>query len=250
MLKKILFSTTCLITSSIYAETPKEIKGTWFIDRELTEQALMNKPGVTEQDKKNIPNILRHMLKSSFEFTDDKLITSMGSMTKSSKILYQNKENDIYHFSTLMRGKEATLKISLNSDGKLNIKSSASDNMDDYLLKRLTPEEMNAHKNSLKKEAERIKLVDALNKFKSVAGEIGYTYASGSGIKKSLNEINPSPSYAKCSFTGKAYEYMGATLDQSKIPDDADIEILKSTLPDGSYFIAKLNGKVEHIIKK
>ena len=250
MLKKFLFTTTCLIASSVFAETPKEIKGTWFVDKVLTEEALMNKPGITEQDKKHIPNILKHMQKSSFEFTDDQLIITMGSRTKSSKIQYQNKESDIYTFSAFMRGKEGTVKVTINSNDKLNMKSSASDNMDEYLFKRFTPEEMKSHQEFLSKEAERIKIFTALNNFKSVAGDIGYNYASGAGIKKSLKEINPSPTYAKCSVTGNIYDYMGATIDQSKIPDNGDIEILKSTLPDGSYFIAKLNGKVEHIVKK
>jgi hypothetical protein len=247
MLKKFLFTTTCLIASSVFAETPKEIKGTWHINQEATKTALMKSASIPKDEKKYIPMMLKFMKNTSLEFTNDQLIINRDQESKKkSDLKYKSKQNGTYTFSTKVNEEEITLTVNLDTNQNLNVKSSSSPEMDEYLWKKLSLQDIE----NRKKEAQIAKIKMAAQDFETAAFEICFFYNSGKDFPKTLAEVNPSPSFGTCSITGKKYEYLAGAIDTANIEDESNTVILKSVFPDGSYYVATLDGKTNHIEKK
>ncbi|MBW2664449.1 MAG: hypothetical protein JRD93_21350 [Deltaproteobacteria bacterium] len=124
----------------VLAEMPKSLQGTWIIDAEATETYIKTSPKWKAEDAKYLPTIMKRMSQVVYEFDDDSITVSMRGKKQPLQVALKQSEKKSYIFEGNVGDKVFTLTVSITDEGNLNIRSSATDDMDYYLWKRGQPD--------------------------------------------------------------------------------------------------------------
>lgn len=131
-------------TTTTQAEMPEALKGSWIFDADATEAYMQTSPNWKAEDEKYLPTILKRMSQAAYEFTDDAFIVSMRGKTQALNVTLTHSEKKIYIFEGTLADQNITLTASINDGGGLNVRSSATDDMEYYLWKRGLPQSADA----------------------------------------------------------------------------------------------------------
>jgi len=123
-------------TTAIAAEMPKELKGSWILNAEATTEYMKTSPKWDEATAKHLPMIIKRMSKLVYLFEDDVITVSMRGKGHALPVVLKSTDKKTYVFEAKAGKRVITLTVSINDAGNLNIRSSATDDMDYYLWKR------------------------------------------------------------------------------------------------------------------
>lgn len=118
------------------AEMPEELKGSWTLDASATEENLKTSPQWTAEDAKYLPTIMKRMSQFVFEFEEDAIVSSRRGKQQILPVVLKENSGEMYVFEGTIRDERVTVTVSFVDDRTINIRSSATDDMDYYLWKR------------------------------------------------------------------------------------------------------------------
>ena len=127
-------------TTTALAEMPKILQGTWIIDAKATETHMKTSPKWKAEDANYLPTIMKRMSQVVYEFDDDAITVSMRGKKRPLQVVLKQSEKKMYTFDGNVGDRVITLTVSITDKGNLNIRSSATDDMDYYLWKRGLPD--------------------------------------------------------------------------------------------------------------
>ena len=119
-----------------WAEMPKELKGSWILDASATEKHVTTSPQWTAEDAKYLPTIMKRMSQFVFEFEEDAIVSSMRGKQQSLPVVLKENSGKTYVFEGTIRDERVTVTVSFVDDRTINIRSSATADMDYFLWKR------------------------------------------------------------------------------------------------------------------
>ncbi len=119
-----------------WAEMPKELKGSWILHASATETHMKTSPKWKAEHAKYLPTVMKRMSKVLFEFGDNAIVASTGSKQQTLPVMLKESSRTKYVFEGRVREKSVTMTVSFVDDRTINIRSSATDDMDYYLWKR------------------------------------------------------------------------------------------------------------------
>jgi hypothetical protein len=126
--------------TTVPAEMPEAIKGTWVIDAEASEAQMKTSPKWKAEDAQYLPRIMERMALVRYLFEGDTITVSMRGKEQPMPVTLKTSNEKKWIFEGQAGEQTVTLTVSLNDQGCMNIKSSATDDMDYYLWKRGNPE--------------------------------------------------------------------------------------------------------------
>lgn len=137
-MKKPLITTIILtlLAGLASADMPSALRGTWILDAEATVKNLKTSPKWKAEDEKYLPSILKRMSQIEHGFTHDEVTVSFRNKKQSIQVDAVKKDENKYLLSAKAGEHEITLTVTLKSGNRINIQSSATDDMDYYLWKR------------------------------------------------------------------------------------------------------------------
>ena len=119
-----------------WAEMPDELKGSWVLDASATEEHLKTSPRWKAEDAKYLPTVLKRMSQFLFEFEESAIVSTMRGRQQIIPVVLKENSGNGYVFEGRVRDQSLTLTVSFVDDQTINIRSSASDDMDYFLWKR------------------------------------------------------------------------------------------------------------------
>jgi len=137
-LGRVLVSMIIVATSATVAsaEMPKELKGSWILDAQATQKYVKTSPKWKAEDEKHLPMIIKRMSQMQYKFTDDAIVMSMRGREQVIPVSLKKSDAKKYVFDGKLRGQDVTMTVFFMDDATINIRSSATDDMDYYLWKR------------------------------------------------------------------------------------------------------------------
>lgn len=128
----ILMAWTC----NVSAETPQVLKGSWILDAEATEKQIKSSPSFKAEDEKYLPAILKRMSLVSYTFTETAITVAMRGKEQIMPVVLKEHEAAVYIFEGKAGEDTVTMTVRFIDEETINIRSSATDDMDHYLWKR------------------------------------------------------------------------------------------------------------------
>ena len=126
----------CVLSVPAFAATPvpmpENLKGTWKLNATATEAAMRTSPKWDADAEKYWPRILKRMSQVRYILEDGKIIAAMGEKKKEVPVTVKSQDGDVTVFDATAGDKPFTMTATLDKDGNLNLKSSATDDMDFY----------------------------------------------------------------------------------------------------------------------
>lgn len=119
---------------------PKILKGTWIVDATATEANMKTSPKWKAEGSKYLPTIMKRMSQVMYAFDDDTITVTMRGKKQPLKVALKHSEKKRYLFEGNVGGRVITLTVTITGEGNLNIRSSATDDMDYYLWKHGRPD--------------------------------------------------------------------------------------------------------------
>lgn len=123
-------------TTATLAEMPEELKGTWILDAQATEHYIMTSPKWKPETAKYLPTIMERMSYYVFEFDEGVIIASRRAKKETLPVALKENDKKKYVFKGEIRNQTITMTVTFVNDTTINIRSSATDDMDYYLWKR------------------------------------------------------------------------------------------------------------------
>ena len=121
---------------ALSAEMPKDLKGFWILDAKATAAYMQTSPKWKAEDAKYLPRIIQRMSQATYLFEDGKITVSTRGRQQPLDVVLKTSEKPRYVFEGNVGDQALTLPVSITEAGNLNIRSSATDDMDYYLWKR------------------------------------------------------------------------------------------------------------------
>ena len=125
-----------LTGSTAFADMPEALKGDWVIDAPASEVHMQTSPKWKPEDAQYLPMIMNRMAQVRYAFAGDTITVSMRGKQQPLPVTLAKSEDKRWIFEGLAGEQTVTLTVSLNEAGNMNIRSSATDDMDYYLWKR------------------------------------------------------------------------------------------------------------------
>ena len=124
------------VATPAVAEMPKELKGTWILDAQATEHNIRTSSKMKPEDAKYLPTIIKRMSQYGWEFSDGSITSSRGSKKQTLSVVLKESDQKTFVFEGTQNNQIITMTVALISDTVINIRSSATDDMDNYLWMR------------------------------------------------------------------------------------------------------------------
>ena len=118
------------------AGVPEELRGAWVIAPKETEAFMKTSPKWKPEDAKYLPKIMERMSLAVYEIGDGTLTMSIRRSKRTLPIVLKESGKKKHVFETKVGENTVVLTMTVNAQGFLNIRSSATDDMDYYLWKR------------------------------------------------------------------------------------------------------------------
>ena len=128
--------TLAFSTTATLAEMPKDLKGSWVLAAEATEHNIMASPKISPEAMKYLPTIMKRMSQYVWEFDDNVISSSRGAKKETLTVVLKENDKKKYVFEGQLRDQIIMLTVTFVSDTTINIRSSATDDMNYYLWKR------------------------------------------------------------------------------------------------------------------
>lgn len=134
----VLAAVTILLLSATeaLAEMPQELKGSWILHAQATEDYVKTSPKWKAEDSKFLPTVIKRMSQVLYEFKDSAIIVSMRGKQQAIPVVLTERNAKRYVFEGTIRNTIVTMTVSFVDDATINIRSSTTDDMDYYLWKR------------------------------------------------------------------------------------------------------------------
>jgi hypothetical protein len=126
------------------AQMPDALKGTWVIDAEASTAYMKTSPKWTDKDAEHLPMIFKHLAGVVYIFADNTIAVATGKERQTYAATLKSRDGNTYVFDTKAGDQPITLTATLTAAGKLNVRSSATNDMDYYLWQRGQPAAANA----------------------------------------------------------------------------------------------------------
>ena len=130
-----LFLLISMLTTSM-AEMPDTLKGSWILNADATSLYIKTSPKWDASGEKYLPTILKRMSQMAYVFNDKAIVVSMRGREQALPVTLSSSEDKTYVFDGELRGKSVTMTVSFIDETTINIRSSATDDMDYYLWSR------------------------------------------------------------------------------------------------------------------
>lgn len=127
-------------SASIGAEMPEELKGTWVLNQEATQEYVKQSPKWKAGDEKTLPLMLKAMSRIRYIFSEKSVTVVIGERKQELPVTLKEHKDGKWVFTGAVEGKQFTLTVTLDKKGNLNFRSSASDDMDYYLWQKAKKE--------------------------------------------------------------------------------------------------------------
>lgn len=124
------------VTTQALAEMPKELKGFWILETKATERNILTSQKMKQEDAKYLPIILKRMSQYVWEFNDGVITTSRGKKNKTLIVALKENNKKKFVFEGQMDNQTITMTVTFVNDALINIRSSATDDMNYYLWTR------------------------------------------------------------------------------------------------------------------
>lgn len=118
------------------AEMPGELKGTWILDVKATEHNMKDSPEMKPEDEKYIPTILKRMSQYQWKFEEGVIESSRGSKKQELSVTLQESDKNNAVFKGKLNNQTIIMTVVFVSDRVINIRSSATDDLNHYLWTR------------------------------------------------------------------------------------------------------------------
>lgn len=139
MQKRSLTIIFLMILCTICSADQKVIQGTWMIDIDRTNEYVRNSPKYNAEDAVNLPGDLQ-LLKGllTIRITSNKIVTMRGDQQQEMIYEVASIKDDQVIGKAAFGGKEFTVTFNLMSNDRLNMESTATDDMD-YIVWTRSP---------------------------------------------------------------------------------------------------------------
>ncbi|MCA9403244.1 MAG: hypothetical protein KC897_05630 [Candidatus Omnitrophica bacterium] len=137
-----LFLAAGTVAVNAYAQpdTSERLKGTWVIDYNGTLEYAQTSPKYTPKEAAVLPGqlkLLRGLMK--IQVTDTQVITHRGDRKQVVAYTTADADADRVILKTEARGQQVTLTFTFLPGGGMNMRSSATDDMDYFVWRKLRP---------------------------------------------------------------------------------------------------------------
>lgn len=122
---------------SIAAGIPEELVGSWGLNQKLTKESMMAAPDWTPESEKVLPVVFKRMSQVLYGFTEAAVTVSVRGKAQSLPVGDVRQSENAYEVDGMAGNKVVTLTISFIDKDNINIRSSASNDMDYYIWERV-----------------------------------------------------------------------------------------------------------------
>lgn len=132
MIKLLAFAFVSLITS-VCAEFPAKIAGSWILDETATKSLMKTSPLWDTEGTKYLPILINSMAMAQYTFAEDSITISMPDEVRVIKSKLVKREGNTYTFQMQESGRTSMMTVTLNEKGQLNMRT-LSPAITDYSL--------------------------------------------------------------------------------------------------------------------